>query len=123
MSPSGLYERIHRLVRRIPPGKVTTYGQIAAMLGDCTPRQVGYAMHSVGPDDLVPWHRVVNSKGKISVRANGERSPEQRAMLESEGVEFDTEGRIDLEKFCWVVPGNLPGPPTRIWRRSEAPKG
>jgi methylated-DNA-protein-cysteine methyltransferase-like protein len=110
MGLSESYRRIYDLVRQVPAGKVTTYGQIAGMLGTCTARQVGYAMHSVKPADDVPWHRVVNSRGMVSVRSGGERPPEQRAMLESEGVEFDARGRIDLEKFGWAVsaPPGLP---------------
>ena len=89
----------------IPLGRVATYGQVARITGGCTPRQVGYAMSSVPHSSQVPWHRVINSKGRISVRSStGEVSAQQRAMLESEGVEFDESGRIDLLLYGWEGP-------------------
>lgn len=105
MSPdsgSGLYERIYSLVKRVPAGRVTTYGQIAALAGGCTPRIVGYAMAAVKPEARVPWHRVINSKGEVSARGGGETV--QRRMLEHEGVEFDERGRVDLSEFLWDGP-------------------
>jgi len=99
---SGLYSRIFQTVLLIPRGRVATYGQVARIAGRCTPRQVGYAMYSVPHESQVPWHRVVNSMGRISIRSStGEESFQQRAMLESEGVEFDERGRIDLLVYGW----------------------
>jgi alkylated DNA nucleotide flippase Atl1/ribosomal protein S18 acetylase RimI-like enzyme len=102
---TGIHERIHRIARLIPSGRVATYGQIAAFAGGCTPRMVGYAMASIPPGSDVPWHRVINSKGTISLRAGSDGHEVQRGMLESEGVVFDERGRVDLERFAWTGPG------------------
>ena len=100
----GVHESIHNVVRLIPPGRVASYGQIAAIEGSCTPRMVGYAMASIPEGSDVPWHRVINSRGTISLRP-GSGQELQRAMLESEGVVFDEQGRVDLERFGWTGPG------------------
>lgn len=94
------YERIYRVVRRIPRGRVATYGQIAELAGLVGhARQVGYAMHALRTDSDVPWHRVVNAQGRISVRAG--LGPEiQRQLLEAEGIAL-VGNRIDLERFRW----------------------
>jgi len=98
-----LYERIYAEVRRIPPGRVTTYGQIAEWVGGCTARMVGYAMAALkrgfAPD--VPWQRVINAQGKISVHGDGIGNAMQRALLEEEGVTFDAEGVVDFSVFGW----------------------
>ena len=94
-----LYERIYEEVKRIPPGRVATYGQIARRVGmPRGARQVGYAMAALGrgtPRPDVPWYRVVNAKGETSV------GDEQIRRLESEGVAFDENERIDLHVFGW----------------------
>ncbi|MBI3637546.1 MAG: MGMT family protein [Candidatus Rokubacteria bacterium] len=91
---------VHRLVRRIPRGRVVTYGQIAAMLGRPRgARAVGYAM-SVCPSDM-PWHRVVNAAGRISRRARMDGMVTQRILLEREGV-LSRGGRVALRKFRWI---------------------
>jgi len=102
---ASLYERIYAVTRRIPPGKVSTYGQIAAIVGrGCTARQVGYAMAALGSDDKsVPWQRVINSQGEISLRP-GQGAVRQRDLLEAEGVEFDAGGRTDFARFGWEGP-------------------
>lgn len=93
-------ERVYRIVRRIPMGRVMTYGQIAYMLGEgYTPRTVGFVMH--GSDDQTPWHRVINSQGRCSTGGIVLPSDKQQRMLEREGVKFDDSGRCDLEKFLW----------------------
>jgi methylated-DNA-protein-cysteine methyltransferase-like protein len=97
-----LYTRIYAVVRQIPRGKVATYGQIAEIVGDCTPRMAGYAM-AAAPDD-VPWQRVINAQGKISPRADGWGSETQRLRLEDEGVHFDAEHRVDLARYRWAGP-------------------
>lgn len=94
---SPLYERIYAMVKRIPPGKVATYGQIAKLVGRCGPRQVGYAMSAVKDDD-VPWQRVINAKGEVSERWDADH---QRVRLREEGVEFDERGRVDLNVYRW----------------------
>ena len=99
-------ERVWDLVRKVPRGKVATYGQLALMLKppagieDSTyrafgPRWVGGAMAAC-PDD-VPWQRVMNSQGKISPRPGAEK---QRKLLEAEGVAFEKD-RVDLKKYGW----------------------
>ncbi len=105
-----LYRRIYSVVSMIPAGKVATYGQIARIIDRCSPRNVGYAMHSVPEESGVPWHRVINSRGRISVRSDGRRCDAQKQMLMAEGVVFD-EDTVDLEIFGWEGPGfegNLP---------------
>jgi methylated-DNA-protein-cysteine methyltransferase-like protein len=112
------YQRIYAVVRRIPSGRVATYGQIAALAGlPGHARQVGYALYAL-PDDqptagepAVPWHRVVNARGEVSVRSpNGAPGREgyQAHLLREEGVVFDRHGRIDLARFRWEDE-----PPTR----------
>ena len=101
------YERIYAVARLIPRGRVATYGQIAAMAGRCTPRMVGYAMAAVSPGSDVPWHRVINAGGGISLDPGGEGYRQQKAMLESEGVVFDERGHIDLARFGWRGPGRV----------------
>lgn len=94
-----LFSRVYDVVRRIPRGRVTSYGAIARALGmPRGARTVGWAL-SACPDD-VPWHRVVNAQGKISWRPTGGYVL-QRALLRREGVRFGRAGRIDFEKFGW----------------------
>ena len=95
------YMEIYNVICKIPPGKVATYGQIAAIVGQCTPRMVGYALSALKPGLDVPWQRVINSQGKISVRSDGIEDEFQRHLLEAEGVIFDHNERVDLEKFGW----------------------
>jgi methylated-DNA-protein-cysteine methyltransferase-like protein len=98
----SLYERIYAVVRRIPRGRVATYGQVAALAGiPLHARQVGYAMHALPVGTIVPWHRVINARGEISVRASSSGDAVQRIQLEREGVNFDLRGRVDLESFQW----------------------
>ena len=102
---SILYQEIWRVVRRIPAGRVATYGQIAELAGrPGQPRLAGYAMRSLPDGANVPWHRVVNAQGAVSTRsgwtAGGEESF-QRALLEREGVTFDSHGRLDLAEYRW----------------------
>ncbi|HEY1951875.1 MAG TPA: MGMT family protein [Gemmatimonadaceae bacterium] len=96
----GTHRRIHEAVSRIPRGRVATYGQIARVAklpGQA--RLVGYAMHALPRGSTVPWQRVVNAQGAISV--GGESGVRQRHLLEKEGVEFDARGRISLTRFQW----------------------
>ena len=106
VSRSEKYQRIYAFVNRIPRGKVATYGQIAALAGyPGQARQVGYALNAL-PDDLgIPWQRVINAKGQISPRANPIFEQIQQQILESEGIGFDSQGRINLTQFQWI-PGN-----------------
>lgn len=93
-----LYESIYAIVRKIPFGKVASYDQIANIIG-CTPRMVGFALASLKRDD-VPWHRVIKSKGGISLRDSEWRNI-QRQMLEAEGVKFNEKGKINFSEFGW----------------------
>ncbi len=98
--PTNFYEAVYRVVRRIPKGRVMTYGQIAAILGaPRAARAVGYAMRAC-PEGL-PWQRVINSKGQISARSQVERPIMQKLLLETEGVHFDVTGTCDLDKLRW----------------------
>ena len=99
---TSVYERIYEIVRQIPPGKVATYGQVARIAGRCTARLVGYAMASLPRGTDVPWQRVINFKGEISPRKNGDGSIRQRKLLEKEGILFDSRGRLDFKKFGWL---------------------
>ena len=87
---------------RIPAGRVATYGAIAAAAHASGARQVGYALHGLGPHSKVPWHRVLNARGLISVP--GAAGALQRRRLESEGVRFSGRGAVDLARFGWVAP-------------------
>ncbi len=96
-----LYQRIYNVVRQIPPGKVASYGQIAQIAG-CTAREVGYAMAAVKQDDI-PWQRVINAQGKISLRPGG-GGEMQRQLLEQEGVRFNAKDQVDFNEFGWLGP-------------------
>jgi len=104
MAPStgSAYRDIYRIVRRVPRGRVATYGQIADLAGlPGHARQVGYALHALPPESSVPWHRVINAKGEISLRSQGGDGIDQRLRLEAEGIEFDAHGRVSLERCRW----------------------
>jgi methylated-DNA-protein-cysteine methyltransferase related protein len=96
------YARIWSVVRRIPRGRVATYGQIAELAGlEGHARQVGYALHNLPERSDIPWHRVINARGEISARSAGDSHELQRMLLEAEGVEFDLRGCVDLTRFRW----------------------
>jgi NAD+ diphosphatase len=99
-----LYQRIDAMVNRIPEGRLATYGQIAKLVGSCGARQVGYAMAALDADTDVPWHRVINSQGRISARSVTEGHTVQRIILEEEGIIFNDNGKINLEIFRWQGP-------------------
>ena len=101
--PDTTRERIYSQVRKVPRGKVATYGQIASLAGlDGQARQVGYAMAALLSHSAVPWHRVINAQGRVSMRREGPGgSIIQRQMLEREGVMFDGGGRVALARFGW----------------------
>lgn len=104
------YDVIYRVVRRIPAGRVATYGQVAALAGFATgARLVGYALHALPANTAVPWHRVVNAHGAISLlRASPTGGIEQRIRLAREGVVFDARGRVVLERCGWRPRWTLP---------------
>ena len=99
-------------MRRIPRGKVVTYGQVAAILGHPrAARAVGHALRMLPPvlSHAVPWQRVINAAGGISCRGDVERPDLQRALLEAEGVRFNRSGKVDLRRVRW-------NGPKREWR-------
>ncbi len=100
MEPGNFYEAVYRVVRKIPKGRVMTYGQIATILGaPRAARAVGYAMRAC--PDRIPWQRVINAKGEISARSEVERPIIQKMLLESEGVHFDDAEVCDLKRLRW----------------------
>ncbi len=102
-------ERVIALVCAVPKGKVATYGQIALLAGSPrAARQVGGVLHGLRENE-VPWQRVINAQGGISTYKVG-AGELQRALLESEGVTFDREGRCDLERYRWSGPTETEGP-------------
>ena len=98
-----LYARIYAVVRQIPQGRVATYGQIAQAVGGCGARQVGYAMGALRSGDHpdVPWQRVINRSGKISILDPFGKYV-QRQKLEEEGVLFDQKDQIDFKEYGWL---------------------
>lgn len=96
------YQQIYAVVRRIPRGRVATYGQVAALAGLAGhARQVGYALHALPGGTTVPWHRVINARGEVSPRSVPGPELSQRMLLEQEGVRFDLRGRVDLRASGW----------------------
>jgi methylated-DNA-protein-cysteine methyltransferase related protein len=93
--------RVFEIVRRIPEGRVMTYGQMAELLGEgYTARTVGFVMHTA--DDADPWHRVINAQGACSTGRVLLPPDKQQRMLEAEGVTFDARGRCDLGRYRWT---------------------
>ena len=99
----SLHRRIHSVVSRIPRGRVATYGQLARLAGvPGQARLVGYALSALPEGTTIPWHRVVNVKGEISMRTSGSDHDQlQRVILRREGVRFDRLGVISLSAFQW----------------------
>jgi methylated-DNA-protein-cysteine methyltransferase related protein len=96
-------ERVYEIVRRIPSGRVMTYGQIADILGEgYTARTVGFVMHAAGEND--PWQRVINAQGSCSTGRVLIPPDKQQRMLEAEGIQFDARGRCDLSRYRWTPP-------------------
>jgi methylated-DNA-protein-cysteine methyltransferase-like protein len=97
---STTYSTIYAVVRRIPRGRVASYGQVARVAGlRNAARQVGYALHALPRGSTVPWQRVLNAQGAISLRDH--HALTQRMLLTREGVRFDGRGRVDLACFGW----------------------
>lgn len=100
----GKFAEVRALVREIPRGRVTTYGRLAARLRAAgtalTPRAAGWALRHCPPG--VPWHRVVNAEGALSAERSGQcANGRQRTLLEREGVRFDEQGRVLLDRHLW----------------------
>ena len=102
MSERSSYERIYDVVRRIPRGRVASYGQVARLAG--LPRHarlVGYALHRLPGETRLPWHRVVAAEGRIAKRAFPDDGRWQRGLLEGEGIELDLSGAVPMERYAW----------------------
>lgn len=117
------YQRIYAVTRRIPRGRVATYGQIARLAQGCTARMVGYAMAALHDGNDVPWHRVINAQGRISARSGGDGATRQTLRLAKEGIAVDAGGRIDLARHRWddasAVPPELRQAESADRERSE----
>ena len=129
-SPSARHRVIYEVVKTIPAGVVATYGQVAAIVG-CSPRLIGYALASLPAGLDVPWQRVINSQGKISVRSDGAPDPRQRQGLIREGIVFDRKGTVNLKRFGWNGPdwdwlyerGLQPPHGVTLWRGADSTRG
>ena len=98
----GFFQRVYDMVAQIPYGKVATYGQIALYLGyPRAARTVGWALHALPEGRKIPWHRVINSQGRVSTSCLTHSADLQRAMLEEEGIAFDERGFVDLALYRW----------------------
>ena len=96
----GIYEKIYEVVKSIPKGKVATYGQVATLVGNANlARTVGNALHANPDNSIIPCHRVVNRKGKVAEFYAFGGGDSQRKRLESEGIVFEENGRVDLKKY------------------------
>ena len=110
----GFHGKVHTLVRRVPAGRVTTYGDIAAALGArSVARHVGWALAAYDPAlvvEPVPWHRVVNGRGRISFPLTSGSGDRQRRLLQEDGVEVTDDGRIvGFAGRRWGFPPVRPG--------------
>ncbi len=102
-SRGSAYEIIYKMVLQIPRGKVATYGEVARLCGfPAHARLVGYALHNLKPDSGVPWHRVINSKGMISLPRDSYAYQRQKKLLEKEGITFK-KGQVDLTRFGFAA--------------------
>ena len=109
MGKPNFYEQVYAIVRRIPRGKVTSYGRIAAMLGaPNAARAVGYALRALKDKqgdpayEDIPWQRVINSQGRISIANREYGASLQARLLREEGVEVDEQLRVDLDQYLWA---------------------
>lgn len=107
---TNFYEQVYKVIQRIPPGKVSSYGRIAQMLGrPNAARAVGYALSSLKRPDsgypytsaTVPWHRVINSQGRISIHHRDATAQRQAGLLREEGVIVSEDLRVDMNIFLW----------------------
>ena len=112
---STFFDTVWEIVRQIPAGKVSSYGQIASMIApdadieparmrSLAPRWVGTALRKTPRGKSIPWHRVINSRGSISFPAGSAQAEEQRRLLELEGVRFDAKGKVDFAEVGWDGP-------------------
>jgi methylated-DNA-protein-cysteine methyltransferase-like protein len=102
----GFFSRIYEVVRAVPRGKVATYGQIAALIGQPrAARTVGWALNALPVKSDVPWHRVINAQGRISTAGRDQAASLQAALLRREGVRVDRDGGVPLERHRWRPTG------------------
>lgn len=98
----GFFKRVYVLVRRIPRGRVATYGQIARLAGaPGAARTVGWALHALPKRSGVPWHRVINARGGISTSCLTHPADEQKLLLIEEGIRVTKSGMVDLARYQW----------------------
>ena len=104
---AGINERIWQVVAAIPRGCVSTYGEVARRAGlPGAARRAGAALRALPSDSRIPWHRVINASGRISLPAGSDSQQLQRERLEAEGVEFRINGSVDLRRFAWENQGD-----------------
>jgi len=102
---SSFFSQVHHLVRLIPAGKVASYGQLAALLGEPrAARTVGWALHALTGDSDVPWQRVIDMHGCITNTSHDGAAQTQRILLEREGIRFGADGRVDMTVYRWEGP-------------------
>jgi len=102
MKRTDLYAHFYAIIQQIPVGRVATYGQIATLAGfPGYARQVGYALYATPEDVEIPWQRVINSKGQISLKGSSPFGDIQRQMLEAEGIVFNENERVSLKIYQW----------------------
>jgi len=102
MMIDSFQNRIIAVIKKVPKGKVATYGQIAVIAGNPRgARQVAWALNSSSSKEALPWHRIINRQGRISLRP-GTGFETQKQLLENEGVVFSMNGSIDLKRFLWT---------------------
>lgn len=104
---ASFYDAVYHMVRQVPCGRVTTYGHIAALCGKPrAARTVGWALHALPEGSDVPWQRVINARGGISISKVGLPPELQRALLKAEGVHFRRDGTVDLDRWGWHGPAD-----------------
>jgi methylated-DNA-protein-cysteine methyltransferase-like protein len=115
-------EKVKAVIKSIPRGKVVTYAQVAALAGNHrAARQVVRVLHASSEKDCLPWHRVINSRGGISLE-KGRGFEEQKRLLIREGVRVDDDGRIDLDEFQWEPEGRRFGAGKKFLRELDRGK-
>ena len=98
----NVFDRLRDVVREVPTGRVATYGQVSARVIGTTPRMVGFALAGLPEGSDVPWHRIVNASGRISLPEESASHAEQRRRLGAEGVRFNDNGAVDLDAHGWL---------------------
>ena len=102
---AGFFDGVYRLLALVPYGKVVSYGQIAAWLGQPrAARTVGWALHGLPDGSGLPWHRVINVQGRITTPCQEHTAARQRELLELEGIVFERDGRVDMKVYRWSGP-------------------